>query len=102
MAKIQKLRQNSSKSKVMNKVLSGEHKGPLCVKKFNYKISEDQKIIQMKMDGFKVKEIASVLDRRVDGVRDRWRRYLKDLDIKSLEYVKKMSSLKPEAFLVFS
>jgi hypothetical protein len=56
----------------------------------------------MKMDGFKVRDIASVLDRRVEGVRDRWRRYLKNLDKKSLEYVKKMSSLKPEAFLVFS
>ncbi len=53
MARIQKLRQNSSKGKVMNKVLSADPKGPLRVKKFNYNISEDQKIIQMKSKGLK-------------------------------------------------
>lgn len=36
MAKIQKLRQINSKGKVMNKILSSDHKGPLCIKKFNY------------------------------------------------------------------
>jgi hypothetical protein len=56
----------------------------------------------MKQREFSIAKISGHLGRTTNGVSDRWKNYLKNLDKKSLEYISKMSKVNPDGFLVFS